>query len=83
MSCRASVAEVVSRVTIGLRVMISDTGVIRGSRPSAVTYKHQPTAMSSLSSWAQRSHADPCLTAFTVVYRASFQASIDIAKRSL
>lgn len=36
-SCRASVALVVSRVTIGFRVMIWWTGVVWGSRPSAVT----------------------------------------------
>lgn len=38
MSCRASVALVVSRVTIGLLVMIALTGVVLGSSPSAVTY---------------------------------------------
>ena len=37
-NCRASVALVESRVTIGLRVMIWLTGVVCGSRPSAVTY---------------------------------------------
>lgn len=37
MSWRASVALVVSRVTIGLRVMIALTGVVWGSRPSADT----------------------------------------------
>lgn len=42
MSSRASVALVESRVTIGLRVMIWLTGVVCGSRPSAVTYtQHQ------------------------------------------
>lgn len=37
MSWRASVALVVSRVTMGFRVIIALTGVERGSRPSAVT----------------------------------------------
>ena len=36
-NCSASVALVVSRVTIGLRVMIALTGVVCGSKPSAVT----------------------------------------------
>ena len=37
-SCKASVALVVSRVTIGFRVIIVLTGVDRGSKPSAVTF---------------------------------------------
>ena len=37
MSWRASVALVVSRVTMGLRVIICPTGVVCGSSPSAVT----------------------------------------------
>ena len=39
MSCRASVALVVSRVTIGLRVITWLTGVVWGSIPSAVTLR--------------------------------------------
>ena len=38
-SCSASVALVVSRVTIGLRVMIRLTEVVCGSTPSEVTYR--------------------------------------------
>lgn len=38
-NCSASVALVLSRVTIGLRVIIWLTGVECGSRPSAVTYE--------------------------------------------
>jgi hypothetical protein len=34
----ASVAEVVSLVTMGLGVMIAETGVVRGSIPSPITW---------------------------------------------
>jgi hypothetical protein len=50
MSWSASVAEVVSRVTMGFRVIMAETGVFLGSRDSAVTYGRDRARELSLSS---------------------------------
>lgn len=53
---KASVAEVVSRVTIGLRVMIAETGVVRGSRPSPMTCA--PDELLPIAFYTEHAHSE-------------------------